>query len=103
MEKGMSTPKSDRAQGVKITKCPPGKALGADDLTTWAQRRATGKVGVPTPRKEEKKWRKRHLRRVRRAKKKIEQRRANDPRFEADLATYQASQSVLIPKGEERG
>jgi len=30
---------------VPITKLPPGKALGADDLTTWALRRAGGRSG----------------------------------------------------------
>jgi hypothetical protein len=32
---------------VKITKCPPGKALGAGDLHTWASRRLSGRSGVP--------------------------------------------------------
>ncbi len=30
----------------KITKLPPGKALGADDLHEWASRRAVGQAGV---------------------------------------------------------
>ena len=30
---------------VPITKLPPGKAHGADDLTNWALRRAAGKSG----------------------------------------------------------
>jgi hypothetical protein len=31
---------------VKITKLPPGKAYGADDLTNWSGRRLGGKFGV---------------------------------------------------------
>lgn len=33
---------------VPITKLPPGKALGADDLTKWAHRRAIGSSGTGT-------------------------------------------------------
>jgi len=33
---------------VPITKLPPGKAFGADDLTNWALRRAAGKSGDDT-------------------------------------------------------
>ena len=36
------------SQDVAVTKLPPGKAEGADDLAHWAHRRATGKSGVPT-------------------------------------------------------
>src|SRR5262245_56977058 len=39
------------ASQAKIVKLPAGKALGADDLTTWAHRRATGRSGVPTEKK----------------------------------------------------
>ena len=31
----------------KITKCPPGRALGADDLQRWARQRNVGRSGVP--------------------------------------------------------
>ena len=31
---------------VKITKLPPGKAIGADDLQIWARRRNGGLSGV---------------------------------------------------------
>jgi hypothetical protein len=31
---------------VKITKLPPGRALGAGDLHEWAQRRNAGRSGV---------------------------------------------------------
>lgn len=31
----------------RIIKLPPGEAAGADDLQTWAYRRATGRSGVP--------------------------------------------------------
>lgn len=39
---------------VRITKCPPGKALGADDLQRWAHQRLRGRSGVPLTRKEKK-------------------------------------------------
>jgi hypothetical protein len=29
-----------------VTICPPGKAIGADDLRNWAGRRLAGKFGV---------------------------------------------------------
>jgi hypothetical protein len=32
---------------VRITKCPPGVALGAGDLHRWASRRLGGKGGMP--------------------------------------------------------
>ena len=32
-------------ENVPITKLPPGKALGADDLTNWALRRSAGRSG----------------------------------------------------------
>jgi hypothetical protein len=38
-----------------ITRLLPGKALGADDLTAWAQRRAMGRAGVPRDDEREKK------------------------------------------------
>jgi hypothetical protein len=39
---------------VKVTKCPPEEALGARDLQLWAQRRAAGRSGVQSSRKERK-------------------------------------------------
>lgn len=33
---------------VEITKLPPGKAFGADDLTRWAHRRSLGRSGIGT-------------------------------------------------------
>jgi hypothetical protein len=36
----------DEIDGVKVTKCPPGKAKGADDLRLWGQRRMVGRSGV---------------------------------------------------------
>jgi hypothetical protein len=39
---------------VKITKLPPGKAKGADDLQRWSRQRTAGRSGVPDERKEEK-------------------------------------------------
>jgi hypothetical protein len=38
---------------VKITKLPPGKAIGADDLQIWARRRNAGLSGVPDDRQQE--------------------------------------------------
>lgn len=32
--------------GIKITKLPPGKAFGADDLSRWSARRAGGRFGT---------------------------------------------------------
>ena len=40
---------------VEITKCPPGKAKGADDLKTWGHRRAAGQSGVPPSKRKGKK------------------------------------------------
>lgn len=37
---------------IKITKCPPGEAIGARDLQKWGQRRTIGQSGVPLSRKE---------------------------------------------------
>jgi hypothetical protein len=31
---------------IKITKCPPGRALGAGDLQRWAHNRTVGRSGV---------------------------------------------------------
>jgi hypothetical protein len=31
---------------VPITKLPPGRALGADDMTNWSHRRSGGRSGV---------------------------------------------------------
>ena len=36
----------DIPEGFKITKLPPGKAYGADDLRKWSDNRATGRSGV---------------------------------------------------------
>jgi hypothetical protein len=38
---------------AKITKCPPGKAIGADDLQIWARQRNGGLSGVPDHRYQE--------------------------------------------------
>lgn len=49
----------DEKYGVWVTKCRPGKALGADDLQTWSGRRAAGQVGGATliqERRRIKKW-----------------------------------------------
>jgi hypothetical protein len=35
-----------KADGPSVTICPPGKAIGADDLRNWASRRLGGKSGV---------------------------------------------------------
>lgn len=35
--------------GIKITKLPPGKAFGADDLTKWSHNRAVGASGSGSP------------------------------------------------------
>lgn len=65
---------------VQITKLPPGKAIGADDLQQWAFRRAEGKSGVVVStdeqvtlqqwrkdgkqrKKREQRWERRHQRR----------------------------------------
>jgi hypothetical protein len=39
---------------VRITKCPPGTALGARDLHRWSLNRARGRSGVSTPKRERK-------------------------------------------------
>jgi hypothetical protein len=39
---------------VKITRLPPGVALGADDLQRWAHRRLAGRSGMRLTRKERK-------------------------------------------------
>lgn len=39
---------------VKITRLPPGVALGAGDLHAWAKRRLAGRGGVPLTRAERK-------------------------------------------------
>jgi hypothetical protein len=38
---------------VKITKLPPGKAIGADDLQIWARQRNAGLSGVPDDREQQ--------------------------------------------------
>jgi hypothetical protein len=39
---------------IRITKLPPGEALGARDLQNWAHRRLAGRSGVRLTRKEKK-------------------------------------------------
>jgi hypothetical protein len=39
---------------IKITKLPPGKAIGADDLQRWAHQRLRGRSGVPLSKRERK-------------------------------------------------
>jgi hypothetical protein len=39
---------------VKITRCPPGEAMGARDLQRWAHQRLRGRSGVPLTRKQKK-------------------------------------------------
>jgi hypothetical protein len=39
---------------IKITKCPPGEALGARDLQRWAAQRLKGGSGVPLSKRERK-------------------------------------------------
>jgi hypothetical protein len=40
---------------VKVTKCPPGRALGCDDLQQWASNRSAGRSGVRSSREDRKK------------------------------------------------
>jgi hypothetical protein len=45
---------------VKVTKCPPGRALGCDDLQRWASSRSAGRSGVRSSREDREKlkaWR----------------------------------------------
>jgi hypothetical protein len=35
----------DEKLGVWVTRCPPGEALGARDLTNWSRRRSGGRSG----------------------------------------------------------
>jgi len=44
--------KPARLDAMKITKLPPGEAVGARDLQTWSSRRAAGRAGVPLTKKE---------------------------------------------------
>jgi hypothetical protein len=37
---------------VKVTKLPPGEALGARDLQVWGHRRTVGKAGLPPTREQ---------------------------------------------------
>ena len=41
-----SDPNVDAIGGVKITKLPPGEALGSSDLQRWAQNRLRGRSGI---------------------------------------------------------
>jgi hypothetical protein len=49
---------------VKITKLPPGKAIGADDLQNWSRQRNAGRSGTRDDRQEEKWLRKQKQRRA---------------------------------------
>ncbi len=57
---------------VKITKLPPGKAIGADDLQNWSRQRNAGRSGTRDDRQEEKwlheqkQWREKRWRKRRR-------------------------------------
>lgn len=33
-------------EGVPITRCPPGSAIGSQDIADWSRRRSSGKSGV---------------------------------------------------------
>jgi hypothetical protein len=48
---------------VKITKLPPGKAIGADDLQNWSRQRNAGRSGTRHDRQEEKRLRQQRRRR----------------------------------------
>jgi hypothetical protein len=61
---------------AKITKLPPGKAIGADDLQCWSRQRNGGRSGVPDERQQEK----RLLGEKRRREKWLRKRRRNFPR-----------------------
>jgi len=43
---------------IRITKLPPGKAIGADDLQNWSRQRNAGRSGTRDDRLEEKRLRK---------------------------------------------
>lgn len=38
---------TEQESTVKITKLPPGKAIGADDLQRWSRQRNAGRSGAP--------------------------------------------------------
>ena len=52
----------DEKTGMWVTVCRPGRALGADDLTTWSHRRALGFSGIPERRKRAQRKRKKERR-----------------------------------------
>jgi len=60
---------------VKITKLPPGKAIGADDLQQWSRQRNAGRSGVPDDRLLEE----RLLRQKKRRKRWLHKHRRNYP------------------------
>jgi hypothetical protein len=39
---------------VKVTRLPPGKAIGCDDLQRWGKQRLLGRSGVPKSKAERK-------------------------------------------------
>lgn len=41
---------------IQITKLPPGKAIGADDLTKWARNRSVGRSGSDRGKMADKQW-----------------------------------------------
>jgi hypothetical protein len=41
---------------IKITKLPPGRAIGAGDLHSWSTNRMTGRTGSSMNRQREKLW-----------------------------------------------
>ena len=42
--------------GIEIKKLPPGRALGADDLSKWAHSRAVGRTGSADAKSIDKRW-----------------------------------------------
>jgi hypothetical protein len=60
-----ATRKALAAYTGPIKRYPPGNAYGADDLRTWAMRRATGKSGVPDKVNKWRQWLRQRRRRER--------------------------------------
>jgi hypothetical protein len=75
---------------VKITKLPPGKAMGADDLQRWSRQRNAGRSGVSEDRREEKRLQEQKQRREGWQRK---HRRKYPRKGLADLALDEASKS----------
>lgn len=74
---------------IKITKLPPGKAIGADDLQQWSRQRNAGRSGVPDDSQQEKRLNEQQLRR----EKWLRRRRRKYPRKGlADLAFDEAGE-----------